>query len=590
MAGRAVAAGRRGQLVWLQRDQRPCDRRGGRPRRRSPRGGIRAAAPPAHPIGQNPRGAARKRPGRYAETMAASVPRWPTWRTSPTPAEPTSPTARRSRRDQRPEAVTRASRRGDRRCGRQALIGQRRFGAAPEVAVPFHRPGIAVRRHGSASSTSPSPRFAAPSTMCCDCLPTIWMQPLCPPPFRPRRLDLAAWPRPPTPSRPSSRVEYALAELWASWGIEPAAVLGHSVGEYVAACRAGVFSLADGLRLIAAQGRLTQALPGEGMMAAVLVSCRKSDPGAAPYAGQVAVAAYNGPEEVVIGRAGRSGAAGARRAGCQGNHELAARRPARQPLTRTSSPCWTSLPGSPPRSNTQSRGCHLSPIRPASSWAQARFLTQRIGFATRGRQSVSPTESRRSRSGATGCSSRSARRRLCAVWARAAFRSGRRNGCRRCGEAARTGRLCSGAWRALYRRGVRVDWKGFDRDYPRAGRDTAGLSLRARSASGSRLRQLQTSIKVRPLAGRPQSPPAGAGEPGSNRLECAHVPGQARRPRSAFDGLHHRALRSFGAFTSAGQALRLGRLREPFGGPSDLSGAHGTLAAPARRARAAWKS
>ena len=95
-------------------------------------------------------------------------------------------------------------------------------------------------------------------------------------------------------------LEYALSELWASWGIRPCALMGHSVGEYVAACVAGVFTLEDGIRLIAERGRLMQALPSGGTMAAVFASPDLVAAALAPHDGRVGIAAFNGPQHVVI--------------------------------------------------------------------------------------------------------------------------------------------------------------------------------------------------------------------------------------------------------------------------------------------------
>lgn len=95
-------------------------------------------------------------------------------------------------------------------------------------------------------------------------------------------------------------VEYALAQLWLSWGIKPDAVIGHSIGEYVAACIAGVFSLEDGLKLVAHRGRLMQSLPPLGEMVAVLASESVVRDVIAPYEAEVAIAAFNGENSLTL--------------------------------------------------------------------------------------------------------------------------------------------------------------------------------------------------------------------------------------------------------------------------------------------------
>jgi acyl transferase domain-containing protein/D-arabinose 1-dehydrogenase-like Zn-dependent alcohol dehydrogenase/acyl carrier protein len=97
-------------------------------------------------------------------------------------------------------------------------------------------------------------------------------------------------------------VEMGLARLWQSWGIEPDVVLGHSVGQYAAACVAGVFSLADGARLIAERGRLFGSLPPGGRMVAVFADPEYVERAAAEFP-RVSVGAYNGRNTVLSGPA-----------------------------------------------------------------------------------------------------------------------------------------------------------------------------------------------------------------------------------------------------------------------------------------------
>ena len=149
-------------------------------------------------------------------------------------------------------------------------------------------------------------------------------------------------------------LEYGLTELWRSWGVSPAAVIGHSVGEYVAACAAGVFDLETGLRLIAERGALMHRLPPGGAMAAVfapeaeVAAVVKGFPG-------VAVAAINAPDNTVI--AGASSAVDAVLAAfatrnVQGQRlfvSLAAHSPLTEPILDGMEACAASVTMTAPR-------------------------------------------------------------------------------------------------------------------------------------------------------------------------------------------------------------------------------------------------
>lgn len=91
-------------------------------------------------------------------------------------------------------------------------------------------------------------------------------------------------------------LEYALARLWMAWRLTPDAMIGHSVGEYVAACLSGCLSLEDALALVAARGRLMEATP-EGAMLAVSASEAEV---AAWLREEVSLAAVNGPSQCVL--------------------------------------------------------------------------------------------------------------------------------------------------------------------------------------------------------------------------------------------------------------------------------------------------
>jgi acyl transferase domain-containing protein len=95
-------------------------------------------------------------------------------------------------------------------------------------------------------------------------------------------------------------VEYAAAQLWKSWGIEPTALLGQGIGEYTAACLAGVFTLEEALRLVAARARLLESLPADGRMFVVLADSQQIAGWLPSLSEEVTLAAIGGSVQAVI--------------------------------------------------------------------------------------------------------------------------------------------------------------------------------------------------------------------------------------------------------------------------------------------------
>jgi acyl transferase domain-containing protein len=311
-------------------------------------------------------------------------------------------------------------------------------------------------------------------------------------------------------------LEYALSELWYSWGLQPNYVLGHSVGEYVAACVAGVFSLEDGLKLVAERARLMQAEPPGGRMVAVRAGEEQVRAAIAPFASTVSIAAINGPRSLVISGEASGVEAVMTKLAADGipgkdlNVSHAFHSPLMIPVLASFEKALRSITLQPPKlrlvSNLTGAVVKAEEITQPQYWLN--HVREPVRFAG-GIQTLI----------AAGCD-------VFLELGPSPVLLGMGRQCVTQSDALWLPTLCPGrddwseslaALRALYHAGFPVNWKGFDRDYPRSRlqlptypfqRERFWFELNRDHAEGRRTRRLPDRPGAHPLLGDPLHSPA----------------------------------------------------------------------------------
>ena len=251
-------------------------------------------------------------------------------------------------------------------------------------------------------------------------------------------------------------LEYALAQTWRAWGVEPTAVMGHSVGEYTAACVAGMLPLEDALRLIIARGRLMGALPAGGAMAAAFAPENVVRAVIAEAGSRVSVAAVNGPTNIVISGAADDVDAVCALLGAKGieqqrlNVSHAFHSALMEPILDEFEEVAAGVRLAPPRITLLS---NVTGARMGDDGRSAEYWRRHLREAVRFSDSIAALQAK-----ATVCSLRSGQRRSWLAWRSAARRWRMRSTYRRLRRGRDDRRAMLEAAAHLYAAGARLDW------------------------------------------------------------------------------------------------------------------------------------